>query len=543
MKNRSWRVVVSADEAGEEPGSQPPQAQTTASASSRVAAVHCRRRLAGVARGRGRTRAPCARACAASVWDRLLGAQHAGLGLVEQERRGRRRGSSGTAARPRRAQPLDRDVLRAHRRLRGGLPAVVAVREPDRGRTRSAGRRRTRPRARATACARGGRRRCSRRRSPWPQRIRRVSPPEVARRSPGSNWSTSVTCTPSRASHHASEAPNVPAPTITIESMAVRTLPCRGCSPWLPPPRRSCSATPRRTARCAPSGSARGRSRCSSSARSTATRRPGARCSRGCATSMPPDGRRAVARRLRQPRRRARAGTRQNARGIDLNRNFGRRWAAGGRPFDTYYPGGAPSQSPSRAPCGGSSNRLHPAVTVWYHQHMRLVNLSSGADPRVVRAYARRVGLPRAHAAELPRHRHELAEPHVPRHELLRGRAARRPAQRRLLAPPRPRGARRRAASPPPARRRAPPHRLAQDPVRRDPPRPDARLREAPLRHVDRDAAPEGDRRALHGLLDVLLGLQHVRLQRRPTSSCTSARACARTSSSTRTGRSTSSSR
>ena len=46
--------------------------------------------------------------------------------------------------------------------------------------------------------------------------------------------------------------------------------------------------------------------------------------------------------------------------------------------------------------------RLHPAVTVWYHQHMRLVNLSDGVDRRVVRAYARRVGLP---ARRLPRYR------------------------------------------------------------------------------------------------------------------------------------------
>src|SRR3954447_25893410 len=45
--------------------------------------------------------------------------------------------------------------------------------------------------------------------------MRRVSPPDVARRSPGSNWSTSVTSSPSRASHQASDAPNVPAPTIT----------------------------------------------------------------------------------------------------------------------------------------------------------------------------------------------------------------------------------------------------------------------------------------------------------------------------------------
>src|SRR5688572_15770749 len=41
-----------------------------------------------------------------------------------------------------------------------------------------------------------------------------------------------------------------------------------------------------------------------------------------------------------------RRGTRQNARGVDLNRNFPFRWAGGGRPFDTYYPGRAPASEP-----------------------------------------------------------------------------------------------------------------------------------------------------------------------------------------------------
>ena len=55
--------------------------------------------------------------------------------------------------------------------------------------------------------------------APWPQRISRDSPPEVARSSPGSNWSTSVTATPSRASSQARAAPNVPAPTTTALSI------------------------------------------------------------------------------------------------------------------------------------------------------------------------------------------------------------------------------------------------------------------------------------------------------------------------------------
>ena len=149
-----------------------------------------------------------------------------------------------------------------------------------------------------------------------------------------------------------------------------------------------------------------------------------------------------------------RRGTRQNARGVDLNRNFGRRWAGGGRAFDTYFPGRRAFSEPESRAVRRLVKRIRPAVTVWYHQHMRLVNLSSGADPRVVRGYARRVGLPGAAAAELPRHRHELAEPHVPRDELVRRRAAGRPAVRRLRAPPCAGGAGRRAAPPPPSQAR-----------------------------------------------------------------------------------------
>ena len=89
-----------------------------------------------------------------------------------------------------------------------------------------------------------------------------------------------------------------------------------------------------------------------------------------------------------------RRGTRQNARGVDLNRNFGRRWAGGGSPFDTYFPGRRAFSEPESRAVRRLVRRIRPDVTVWYHQHMRLVNLSSGADPRVVRAYARRVGLP-----------------------------------------------------------------------------------------------------------------------------------------------------
>jgi beta-N-acetylhexosaminidase len=98
----------------------------------------------------------------------------------------------------------------------------------------------------------------------------------------------------------------------------------------------------------------------------------------------------------------ARRGTRQNARGVDLNRNFGRRWRGGGSPFDTYFPGRRAFSEPESRAVRRLVRRVRPAISVWYHQQLRMVNLSTGADPRVVRAYARRVGLP---ARTLPNYR------------------------------------------------------------------------------------------------------------------------------------------
>jgi len=97
-----------------------------------------------------------------------------------------------------------------------------------------------------------------------------------------------------------------------------------------------------------------------------------------------------------------RRGTRHNARGVDLNRNFARRWRGGGQAFDTHFPGRRAFSEPESQAMRRLVRRIRPAITVYYHQHLRLVNLSTGADERIVRAYARRVGLP---ARILPNYR------------------------------------------------------------------------------------------------------------------------------------------
>ncbi len=84
------------------------------------------------------------------------------------------------------------------------------------------------------------------------------------------------------------------------------------------------------------------------------------------------------------------AGTRQNARGVDLNRNFPYRWR---RISDsTYYSGAAPASEAETRAAIRLILRVRPAVTIWYHQHEDLVDMSGG-DRGIARLYARIAGL------------------------------------------------------------------------------------------------------------------------------------------------------
>src|SRR3954447_15361492 len=86
------------------------------------------------------------------------------------------------------------------------------------------------------------------------------------------------------------------------------------------------------------------------------------------------------------------ARTRQNGRGVDLNRNVGYRWRHVDRPGGTYWSGRGPLSERESRVARALILRVRPTVTVWYHQHLDLVDLSGG-DASVERRYARLVGM------------------------------------------------------------------------------------------------------------------------------------------------------
>jgi protein MpaA len=90
------------------------------------------------------------------------------------------------------------------------------------------------------------------------------------------------------------------------------------------------------------------------------------------------------------------AGTRGNGRGVDLNRNFPWRW----RPLDgPYYSGPRPLSEPESRIAYYLIRRVAPAVSIWFHQHLNVVD-ESGGNVTVERRFAELSGL---RLARLPR--------------------------------------------------------------------------------------------------------------------------------------------
>jgi protein MpaA len=83
----------------------------------------------------------------------------------------------------------------------------------------------------------------------------------------------------------------------------------------------------------------------------------------------------------------ARRGTRQNARGVDLNRNWSARWKRTAR-GNRYWGGPKPFSEPETRAMRAFITRIKPDVSIWYHQPYGAVLAPCNSPYPVQRRYA-----------------------------------------------------------------------------------------------------------------------------------------------------------
>ena len=95
------------------------------------------------------------------------------------------------------------------------------------------------------------------------------------------------------------------------------------------------------------------------------------------------------------------AHTRQNADGVDLNRNFPWYWRQLEGPGGPQYSGPRRLSEPESRLARDLIRRMRPRVTIWFHQPLGLVD-ESGGSVRIERRFAHLVALPLTRLTRYP---------------------------------------------------------------------------------------------------------------------------------------------